>query len=217
MTISEFKKRIITSFILLIMTLIIIISDFILVFSIIVFGVLSLLEYFNLIQRITTNRFLKIFLNTLFIIFISVFCILFFYISITLQMKLLLFIFLFGCIFSDIGGYIFGKIIQGPKLTKISPNKTISGSIGSFIFTLISIGSFMFFLTSNFNFKVVILSIITSSACQLGDLFFSFLKRKAKIKDTGNFLPGHGGVLDRLDGVFFGLPAGFITFLFFYL
>ena len=52
---------------------------------------------------------------------------------------------------------------------------------------------------------------ITSISCQLGDLFFSYLKRKAKVKDSGNFLPGHGGVLDRLDGILLGIPFGFLT------
>ena len=63
------------------------------------------------------------------------------------------------------------------------------------------------------NYKIFILALITSLAAQAGDLFFSFLKRKAKIKDTGNLLPGHGGVLDRLDGIFLGVPVGLITFI----
>tara|TARA_B100000123_G_C25692536_1_gene411506 strand:- start:359 stop:748 length:390 start_codon:yes stop_codon:yes gene_type:complete len=123
----------------------------------------------------------------------------------------MLFILLFGCIGSDIGGYIFGKTFKGPKLTSISPNKTISGSIGSFIFTFLIVGILMFYFTGKFNLKIFILSFFTSLACQIGDLFFSFLKRKAKVKDTGNILPGHGGALDRLDGIFFGIPAGFLT------
>tara|TARA_B000000532_G_C18667871_1_gene319721 strand:- start:103 stop:492 length:390 start_codon:yes stop_codon:yes gene_type:complete len=125
----------------------------------------------------------------------------------------MLFILLFGCIGSDIGGYIFGKTFKGPKLTSISPNKTISGSIGSFIFTFLIVGILMFYFTGKFNLKIFILSFFTSLACQIGDLFFSFLKRKAKVKDTGNILPGHGGALDRLDGIFFGIPAGFLTLL----
>ena len=117
------------------------------------------------------------------------------------------------CIFTDIGGYIFGKTFKGPRLTKISPNKTISGSIGSFIFTFLIVGILMFYFTGKFNLKIFILSFFTSLACQIGDLFFSFLKRKAKVKDTGNILPGHGGALDRLDGILFGIPAGFLTLL----
>ena len=71
----------------------------------------------------------------------------------------------------------------------------------------------MFYFTGKFNLKIFILSFFTSLACQIGDLFFSFLKRKAKVKDTGNILPGHGGALDRLDGILFGIPAGFLTLL----
>ena len=217
MIVSEFKKRFYTSLILLLLTILIVNSNLILIYSIIVFGVLSLLEFFNLIQKITKNSFLKIFLNSIFILYVSIFSIFFLYFSIFLQLKIFLFIFLFGCIFSDIGGYIFGNIFKGPKLTKISPKKTISGSIGSFVFTFIIIASSMFFLTNKISYEVIILSFSTSLFCQLGDLFFSFLKRKAKVKDTGNYLPGHGGVLDRLDGIFLGIPFGFLTFLFLYL
>ena len=132
------------------------------------------------------------------------------------SIKIILFILLSGCIASDIGGFVIGKIIKGPKLTKISPNKTISGSIGSLVFTIITISSLMFFYLKHFDFKIIIVSLVVSLTCQLGDLFFSVLKRKAKIKDTGNFLPGHGGFLDRLDGIFFGLPSGYLTLIYLY-
>ena len=115
-----------------------------------------------------------------------------------------------GCVASDIGGFIFGKIFKGPKLTKISPNKTISGSIGALIFTIVVIKSSIFYFTGGFGLMLIFVAIITSLFCQLGDLF-SFLKRKAKIKDTGSFLPGHGGVLDRLDGILLGLPVGYLS------
>ena len=114
------------------------------------------------------------------------------------------------CIFSDIGGYIFGKIIGGKKLTKISPNKTISGSIGSFVFSI-----FPLFIVNlqnnlnidlNFSFKNIIFCLIVSLFCQLGDLLISFFKRLNKVKDTGKILPGHGGMLDRIDGIIFAIP-----------
>ena len=213
MILSEFKSRILTSLILLLLTFLIIQNQFILIYSILVFGVLSLLEFFNLIKKITKNLFYKFLIKTFFIIYISTFCVFFSYFAFFLQLKIMLFILLFGCIGSDIGGYIFGKTFKGPKLTSISPNKTISGSIGSFIFTLLIIGILMFYFTGKFNLKIFILSFFTSFACQIGDLFFSFLKRKAKVKDTGNILPGHGGALDRLDGILFGIPAGFLTLL----
>tara|TARA_B100001093_G_C26653668_1_gene938626 strand:- start:567 stop:992 length:426 start_codon:yes stop_codon:yes gene_type:complete len=129
------------------------------------------------------------------------------------QLKILLFSLLFGCVASDIGGFVFGRIFKGPRLTKISPNKTISGAIGSLIFTCIIVSVSIFYFTKNFSYLILIISVMTSIGCQLGDLFFSYLKRKAKLKDTGNFLPGHGGVLDRLDGIFIGIPLGFISII----
>jgi phosphatidate cytidylyltransferase len=116
------------------------------------------------------------------------------------------------CIFSDIGGLIFGKIFKGKKLTKISPNKTISGSIGSFILSLALVPIFYFLFNPQFlNFlDLVLVSIFVSFFCQIGDLFISFLKRKAKVKDTGDILPGHGGLLDRIDGMLLAIPLGII-------
>ena len=118
------------------------------------------------------------------------------------------------CIFSDIGGYVFGKIIGGKKLTKISPNKTISGSLGSFIFSILPV-----LLLNLQNYTVVsfeVLSIyiafclIISLVCQLGDLLISYFKRLNKVKDTGTILPGHGGLLDRIDGLIFAIPTVYI-------
>ena len=108
---------------------------------------------------------------------------------------------------------MFGKILKGPKLTKISPNKTFSGAIGSFIFSCTLFSSLIYYETKVFNFKIVTIGLMISLFCQIGDLFFSYLKRKAKKKDTGNLLPGHGGLLDRLDGIFFGIPLGFVTLI----
>jgi len=120
------------------------------------------------------------------------------------------------CFFSDIGGYIIGKLIGGKKLTIISPNKTISGSIGSFSFSIFPLLLFYnynqyeyFFSTNNLLFCLII-----SLVCQLGDLFISYLKRKAKIKDTGFILPGHGGLLDRVDGIIFAVPFAYLLFKF---
>ena len=108
---------------------------------------------------------------------------------------------------------MFGKIFKGPKITKISPNKTFSGALGSIIFTCLVVSSSLFFFTNNFSQLVIILSVIISLSCQIGDLFFSFLKRKAKIKDTGTFFPGHGGILDRMDGILLGIPFGLISII----
>ena len=116
------------------------------------------------------------------------------------------------CIFSGIGGYVVGKSIGGKKLTKISPNKTISGSFGSFLFSLIPyIFLILFHEATEVNFYTLFfITIIISFICQVGDLFISYFKRKSKIKDTGTLLPGHGGLLDRIDGIIFAIPATFI-------
>ena len=116
------------------------------------------------------------------------------------------------CFFTDIGGYMFGKIVGGKKLSKISPNKTISGTIGSFIFSIfpLLINLKLNYLDLEFNFNNLIFCLFISLVSQLGDLFVSFIKRKAEIKDTGNLLPGHGGVLDRLDGIIFAVPFSYL-------
>ena len=118
------------------------------------------------------------------------------------------------CICSDIGGYIIGKNIGGKKLTKISPNKTISGSLGSFCFSMLPLlvfnnfDKFEYYLYSIDNF---LFCLKVSLVCQLGDLFVSYFKRKAKVKDTGRILPGHGGILDRIDGIIFAVPFVFMS------
>ena len=130
-----------------------------------------------------------------------------------LQFKIIIFILLAGCIASDIGGFVFGKIFKGARLTKISPKKTISGSFGSIISSSIVMLSLIYYFTKMISLNLLMISIFTSIFCQLGDLLFSYLKRKAKLKDTGNFLPGHGGVLDRVDGILLGVPFGLFTIL----
>ena len=116
------------------------------------------------------------------------------------------------CICTDIGGYVTGKKIGGKKLIKISPNKTISGSIGSFCFSIIPLLVFYNFDKFEYSYSInnFLLCLEVSLACQLGDIFISYLKRKAKVKDTGNILPGHGGILDRIDGIIFAIPFAYI-------
>tara|TARA_X000000950_G_scaffold110965_1_gene139853 strand:+ start:3303 stop:3953 length:651 start_codon:yes stop_codon:yes gene_type:complete len=210
------KNRLLTSIILIFLTIIIIKFDFILLYILLVFGVFSIIEFIEIIKKISSNRFSQLFQNFVFIIFIFFFSYLFFLFSNIQQLKIILFILLSGCIASDIGGFIFGKIFKGPKLTSISPKKTISGAIGSLFFSMIIINFLFFFYTKNFNIQILLVSIFTSIGCQFGDLFFSYLKRKAKIKDTGNILPGHGGILDRLDGIYLGIPVGFASLIILY-
>lgn len=210
---KNLKNRIYTSLILFVLIILIYVSNMILAFSLITLGILSILEFSSILKKITKNKFYFFCLNSFFIIFIFLFCFYFFSLSTIFQFKLILFILLFGCIASDIGGYVVGKTVKGPKLTKISPKKTISGAVGSTIFCITIISFLFYYFTGLFSFKILFSGLVTSISCQLGDLFFSFLKRKVKIKDTGNFFPGHGGVLDRLDGILLGLPIGFITLI----
>ena len=118
------------------------------------------------------------------------------------------------CIFSDIGGYVFGKVIGGKKLTIISPNKTISGSLGSFIFSTLPVLLFNLQNFTGVSFEGLSINIelclIVSLVCQLGDLLISYFKRLNKVKDTGTILPGHGGLLDRIDGLIFAIPTVYI-------
>ena len=210
------KKRINTSILLFFLFFLILNYNLILVYSLIVLGVISIIEFYSLIKKIIKNKIFSFFVNFTFTLYISFFCIMFFFFSNFFQLKIILFSLLLGCVASDIGGFIFGKLLKGPKLTKISPNKTISGAMGSIIFTSLTISISLFYFTKNFNYLILIICLITSVASQIGDLLFSFLKRKAKIKDTGNFLPGHGGVLDRLDGILFGVPIGIYALTLFY-
>lgn len=209
----ELKKRLITSLLLLTLFLLVFVSNIILIYCLIVASVLALIEFINIIKKIVNNKIFLIFFNFSFIIYISIFSFSFFYFSNFIQLKFILFSLLLGCIASDIGGFVFGKTFKGPKLTKISPNKTISGFFGSIVFTNIFFSTSIFFFTKNFSYEILLIGTISSIACQTGDLFFSFLKRKAKIKDTGKFLPGHGGILDRLDGILLGIPIGFISLM----
>ncbi len=207
---NNLKKRIFTSIALLLLTLLFFISKFVLVYTLIVLGALSIMEFTNLVNKIYKKPQFIFFSNIVFIIYIFLFSFFFFYFSNIFQLKILLFLILAACIASDIGGFIVGKALKGPKLSKISPKKTISGSFGSLLFASLFFSVGFFYLTNTTSIKIFLVGLLTSVFCQLGDLFFSFLKRKGNVKDTGNFFPGHGGVLDRLDGIFFGIPFGFI-------
>ena len=211
---KNFKKRIITSLFLLSLFILMFVFNEILIFSLIIFGVISIVEFIDITRKIF-NRFLALIIsNLIFVIYVFMFCIITVFFSNILFLKIVYFSLFLSCITSDIGGYLFGKTFKGPKLTKISPNKTVSGSIGSLILSCLTFSISIYFFTNSFSYINLLIGIITSIGCQMGDLFFSFLKRKAKIKDTGNFFPGHGGVLDRLDGIFLGIPAGFLAIKF---
>ena len=117
------------------------------------------------------------------------------------------------CVSTDIGGYIFGKVFKGPKLTKISPKKTYSGVIGGYLMSIIL---YYLFITLNYGNEInsndFIFILLISTISQLGDITISYFKRLSKIKDTGKILPGHGGLLDRIDGMIFAFPAAYVIF-----
>ena len=217
---NDLKKRILTSVLLLLLFLFFNFTFFFKL-GLIVIALLIFLEFKNIFKKILSkseNTNIKFFILNI-IAFIYIFLI-FTISSIELHDKTgssVLFLFIISiCILSDIGGYIVGKTVGGKKLTKISPNKTISGTIGSFIFSLISVLLFKNFLSINLNVGISLVAfvLLVSLVSQLGDLFVSYLKRMARIKDTGSLLPGHGGFLDRLDGIIFAIPFSYMLIKF---
>jgi phosphatidate cytidylyltransferase len=213
---SNLNKRILTSFPLLIIAIYAIYNNIILVLSLFIISSILIYEFSNIVKKIfkknKTNSF--IFLN-LFILYICLFTSqIYFFLDGEFENKQIVFLFiLLICIFTDVGGYIFGNLIKGKKLTTISPNKTYAGMFGSFICSLIICTLFIIYF--NFSINFIFFTLLISLVSQVGDLFISYLKRKANIKDTGNFLPGHGGLLDRLDGIIFAIPLGIKIFIFF--
>lgn len=210
---KELSKRILTSLILLIFLLIIINNKIILFLSLIFIYFQSFYELQNILKKIFKKKNLKIYiLNILVLLYLLNFLL---QIWIPFQNNLeieknILFLILTVCIATDIGGFIFGKIFKGKKLSIISPNKTYSGMIGSFIFSLIF--GFAIFNQIFSNEFLILYIILISILSQAGDLLISLFKRKANMKDTGAFLPGHGGLLDRIDGLLLALPLSIFLF-----
>ena len=212
---ENFQNRIFTSIFLILLLYLSFNYSYILVISLILISVFSWVEFTGLISKIFNNKnfgsnFLKLILQIICLIYLTIFSVIIFFGIFDQDLKFTILFLICVCIFSDIGGLLFGKFFKGKKLTKISPNKTISGSIGSFILSLFLIPIFYSILNIKLNnlSDFIFLTILVSFVCQLGDLFISFLKRKAKVKDTGDLLPGHGGILDRFDGILFGVPIG---------
>ena len=118
------------------------------------------------------------------------------------------------CVSTDIGGYLFGKIFKGPKLSKFSPNKTYAGMIGGYLLSLLSaIILNNFYFIEELPINQFIFVVLISSVSQLGDIIISYFKRLSKIKDTGKIIPGHGGLLDRVDGMIFAFPFSYLIVL----
>ncbi len=208
---TELQKRILSSIILIPLS-----------FFFIIQGSFTFIFFLSLVLMVTSFEWLKMTNNKdllralgLFFLFFS------FYTAIYLRQFIGLNFFLFliiVCIFTDIGGYLFGKIFKGPRLSKISPNKTYSGVFGSFFISLISgmiyvkyLGQKSKILLDTNPIFIILLILFISTISQIGDLIISYFKRKAKLKDSGRILPGHGGFLDRIDGIIFVMP---ITYLF---
>ncbi len=211
---TELNKRILTSFFLI--TLLFLSSKFFFIlFLILIFCFYEIFnELFMMLDKIYNKRkrynlyIICLFTLTYLVILYSV--ILDLFVSNKADEKIFLYFIILVCITTDIGGFIFGKIFKGKKLTSISPNKTYSGLVGSYF--LSSTTSLLVFSNYYNTNEIVLFALIISSISQSGDLFISFLKRKANLKDTGNLLPGHGGILDRLDGIIFAIPFGLILF-----
>ena len=217
-------KRIITSIILLILLFFINFShQYIFILSILLLGVVICIEANNIFSKLISSQMVKknssskTFNPNFFVLnFLTFFYIFLIFCNVSYEIHKsegpIFFLYIISiCFLTDIGGYVFGKLIGGKKLSKISPNKTISGTIGSFIFSIFPLFIFLNlgYLNLEFDSYNILLCLLISLISQLGDLFISFFKRKAKIKDTGKLLPGHGGVLDRVDGIIFAIPFAY--------
>ena len=210
---KELQKRVLTSIILIPVS-----------FFFIIQGSFIFILFLSLIFLITGMEWLKMTKNKdllrifgLFFLFFSFFSTVYLRQNIGLNFFIFLII---VCIFTDIGGYIFGKIFKGPKLTKISPKKTYSGVIGSFLISLLFGLIYIKYLGQKSKIVleidpsfIIFLILFISLVSQIGDLIVSYFKRKAKLKDTGKILPGHGGILDRIDGIIFVMPIIYLCVL----
>ena len=211
---SELKKRILTSILLFSLLSAMYLYSFIMIGSLLIMAIIVWIEFYAMVSKIIKknkfkDRLLRFMLKSGSLLYLSLFVYFVFLIESHFNdLKIYLLYSVLIAILSDIGGLIFGKTFKGKKLTKISPNKTISGSIGSFILSIFLIPIFYNNLIIYDFLTLLILTIIISLTSQLGDLFISFLKRKAKVKDTSDLLPGHGGLLDRVDGIIFAAPLG---------
>ena len=208
---SEILKRINTGLFLFILLILMFINKIIYLFiSIIIFS-LAFIEFTKISKLFLKKKYVKqFFINIIFGLYLFLFLLMFIFGINDIHFKVILFIILLICISSDVGGILFGRIFKGPKLTKISPNKTVSGCLGSFLLSAIISLLLLNYIFNTELFDNILIGLLISLSVQIGDLFFSYLKRKASLKNTGNILPGHGGVLDRIDGILIGLPTGLL-------
>ena len=219
---AEINKRVFTSIALLSILYLSFVFEYVLLITLIIISVIIWVEFKSLIDKIFIKnkskdnliKFLFRVIALIYLSFFSVVCWIAFSKIMGLEFRLISLYILGICVVSDIGGLIFGKIFKGKKLTKISPNKTISGSFGSLFFSLILLTIYILISSSINFFFLLLLTLAISLISQIGDLLISYIKRKAKVKDTSNILPGHGGLLDRLDGILFALPIGVLIIIY---
>ena len=216
---SNLKKRVFTSIFLISLLMGMFFYSYIMIVSLIIISIITWIEFYALISKIIKKNLIKdrIFrfsYKALSLFYLSGLVYLILVIeSEYFNLKIYLLYSILVAIMSDIGGLVFGKTFKGKKLTKISPNKTISGSVGSVTFSILLVPFFYKDQIDQNLASILLITVIISITSQLGDLFISFLKRKAKVKDTSDLLPGHGGVLDRIDGIIFAIPLGIYLFI----
>ena len=207
---TELSKRIFTSVFLIILFLFSLYNNYLLSLILIFCIYQMFYEFYNLLKNLFSRKELLQLYMLLIIILMMLFLITgFIWYNINSSDnfdKIFIFFLISISITTDIGGFVFGKIFKGKKLTKISPKKTYSGMIGSFITSTIIV----YFVFKNYfeNDYLFLIILMISAISQFGDIFISYLKRKNKKKDTGLILPGHGGLLDRFDGIIFSLLSG---------
>ena len=195
---TELVKRILSSIIIIPLVFYFLISgSFFLVFFLIICFIIAFYEWINISKKTSYKIFGFIFLSFSFFTFYDL----------SIELFPLIFVILIS-ISTDVGGYIFGKIFKGPKLTRISPNKTYAGMVGGYLLSLACLLIITNFIDYKMTpFRLFLITILLSTISQIGDIIISYFKRKAKIKNTGNLIPGHGGILDRIDGIIFSVPA----------
>ena len=199
---SDLIKRVISSIILLPLVFYFILKgSFYLIFLIVICFSIASYEWHKMVK------------NKMYRIIGYIFLILSFYSFYELSIEKFIIIPLCICISTDIGGYVFGKIFKGPKLTKISPNKTYAGMFGGYFLSIMFIIIYSKYVNQPINLLSLITVIFISSISQIGDIVVSYFKRLSKLKNTGIILPGHGGILDRIDGMLFAIPIFYIIHL----
>ena len=211
---NELIKRILSSVVLIPIALFFIIKgSFLFNFFITICFLITVYEW----HKMSKNKFYNIF-GHIFLLF-SFYCVYFVRSELEEKSLFIFLLILLICTSSDVGGYIFGKIFKGPKLTKISPKKTYAGVVGGYFLSIIFasiLNNFSYLFTTNYTLnkkEEFVFVLMISTVSQIGDIIISYFKRSSNIKDTGKLIPGHGGILDRIDGMIFAFPFFYIYIL----